>query len=82
MSDSDCSNCGDFKCKYRLEDHYNCYKIKIDILKKVVNKKDIKYLFDLMERIKRQEEEDYRNINITSLIEEILFDIKEALGGQ
>lgn len=79
MSDSDCSNCGDYNCKYKEEDYYNCYKIKIDILKKAINKKDLKYLLDLVERIKKIEEEEYRSTDIISNIESIIFDFNEAL---
>jgi len=79
MSDSDCSNCGDFKCKYRLEDHYNCYKTKLNTLKKAITKKDIAYLLDLSERIKKAEEEECISIYVPDLIEEIILDFNEAL---
>jgi hypothetical protein len=74
MSDSDCSNCGDFKCKY-----CNCYKTKLNTLKKAITKKDIAYLLDLSERIKKAEEEECISIYVPDLIEEIILDFNEAL---
>ena len=78
MSDSDCSNCNDLKCKYR-EDYYNCYKKKIKTLKKVVNKKDLAYLLNLIERIEAQEEIDYTDTYMAGEIKNIIIDFKEAL---
>lgn len=79
MSDSDCSNCGDMECEYRIDDHFNCYKRKLDTLKKAITKKDIAYLLDLSERIKKAEEDECICIYVPDLIEDIILDFNEAL---
>jgi hypothetical protein len=79
MSDSDCSNCDDMECEYRIDDHFNCYKIKLNTLKKAITKKDIAYLLDLSERIKKAEEEEGICIYVPDLIEDIILDFNEAL---
>ena len=47
MSSSDCSECEDFTCKYKHQDHYDCYVNKIKAVKNIFSKEDI----DNMERL-------------------------------
>ena len=79
MSDSDCSNCSDFKCEYRPDDYYDCYKRKMETLSKIVDKKDIDYLLNLSEKIDKQEDIDGSYTGVIDNIKGILFLFKDAL---
>ena len=79
MSSSDCSECNNLSCEYRPDDHYNCYRKRLETLNKVINKKDIAYLLELIERIDKQEEIDYSNTEIIDEIKSIIFTFNDAL---
>ena len=50
MSDSSCSNCDDFDCKFRGYS-YNCYKQEVEDIQKHLSKADIPVLEETRDKL-------------------------------